>query len=174
MKNVNIISLLFVSLIVASCIPKLVVPEINIGSMFDRYKAMKLLEDGSNTIKGSALIRQRGGGVVTCAGNSVFLIPETPYARERMTVLYGNTVRGYRDSSYRRISFKPDIPEYHELWKTTVCDVQGYFKFENVADGNFFVVTSIVWEVDYSNQGGHLMYYVSVSGGETKEIVLTP
>ncbi len=183
MKNVNVVILLFVSLILASCVipPNVTtnfIRDRNISSMFDRDKAMKLLEDGSNTVKGSSLLRQRGGGVVTCAGNSVLLIPETPYARERMVALYRNTVKGYTgyNSDYgrvvRRIRFKPDLPEYYRLMKETTCDAQGYFKFNNVADGNFFVTTSILWEVSSITQGGILMYYVRVSGGETKEIVL--
>ncbi len=173
MRNVYMVGLLLVSLILASCVSP--IPTVNISSMFDRYKAKKLLEDGNNTIKGSALIRQRGGGVVTCAGYSVYLFPETSYAKERITAIYGNTVRGYRDYSiYGVVRFEPDIPEYYELIKRTVCDAQGYFKFANVADGKFFVTTQILWEAGDSWQGGFLMQHVSVSDGETKEVVLAP
>lgn len=134
---------------------------------------------GKNTIKGSALIRQSGGGVVTCAGNQITLTPMTNYAKERLINIYGNASRGFAHIQKEQIHFEPNLPEYIEMRRESQCDAQGYFKFDNVPDGDFFVATSIVWGVPVTQyqselQGGVLMQAVSVQGGETKEIVLAP
>jgi hypothetical protein len=148
-----------------------------ISSPFDASATKIMLGKGSNTIRGSALIRQRGGGVVTCAGQQVILAPSTPYSNERALVIYGSTEHGYRalSSSPGGIVFIPDPQEYQTLTLRTVCDAQGYFKFEQVANGSFLVSTKIAWQVvDYKVEGGVLMQRVTVMGGETKEVVLSP
>lgn len=141
---------------------------------FDKSTTEKLVAEGKNTIKGSALIRQQGGGVVTCAGQKIMLTPATEYSSERISTIYGNKERGFISARTPPIYFQPNVPEYFELSRTTICDAQGYFKFEKVADGDFFVTGAIIWMVGYSKSGGNLMQRVSVSKGELKEIVLSP
>ena len=53
---------------------------------------------------------------------------------------------------------------------------RGGVKFEKIADGSFYVVSSITWQVAnrYFPEGGGLMYKLDVRGGEVKEIVLAP
>lgn len=147
--------------------------QVPLSSTFDTHEARALIQPGSNTVSGSALMRQAGGGVVTCAGLNVLLIPKTAYAAERVQAIYGNIERGYR-SIGQQIKFSPDLMEYQELTKKTMCDAQGRFEFGNVADGDFFTVTSITWKAGHSSQGGVLMQAVSVHGGEHKRIVLSP
>jgi len=168
------------SVMLVGCAPK----EIALSNLFDADAAQELLQKGNNTIRGSALIRQRGGGVVSCAGYEVVLIPVTAHASERMSAIYGSTNRGYRNfSPLTDIKFAPDPPAYHNFNKRSACDAQGNFVFKDVADGDFYVTLSITWEVpsqslysfaSSSTQGGDLMQRVTVSGGETKEIVLSP
>lgn len=152
------------------------IPTYNLSSTFNAEKAKELLVDGNNTIKGSALIRQSGGGVVTCAGNTVYLLPYTEYTKERIIALYGNDIKGFNHAGYgaKRLNFSPDSKEYLDLTKKTICDAQGFFKFNNITDGIFYVSTSIIWKIGYSMQGGALMEKITVKSGETKEIVLTP
>ena len=94
--------------------------------------------------------------------------------------LYGHTNRGFRDVKlFNSIKFFPDLATYYRLAKITTCDAQGNFAFKNVSDGSFYVITEIIWEVPVSQyttaqQGGGLMQLVTVDGGETKEIVLSP
>lgn len=140
---------------------------------FDAKQAKKLIQKGPNTIQGSALMRQKQGSVVHCGGNEIELVPVTEYASERIKHIYGSTEEGVKSISPQATEFKPDNPAYHELVRTTTCDSQGKFKFENVANGEFFVTTRIIWGV-YASQGGYLMKRVEVSGGETKDVVLSP
>jgi hypothetical protein len=156
-------------LLTACATPPLPVKEIS--APFDQAQAQRLLKDGPNTIKGNALIRKRGGDVVTCAGRSVRLVPATKYAEQRMLAFYGSSRYQGLDVKYR---FNPDPPEYSTNAKEQKCDSQGDFVFERVADGDYFVVTQITWETTMSNQGGNLMQRVSVSGGRTVSIVMAP
>lgn len=180
MNSLKIFVAVIAAVLLVGCAPK----EIALSNSFDANSAQELLQKGDNTIRGSALIRQRGGGVVTCAGYDVTLIPATAYASERMRALYGNAQRGYRDSSpLATVNFVPDFPAYHNFNKKSVCNAQGSFVFKDIADGDFYVTLSVTWEVPSqsvysftgtSTEGGDLMQRVTVSGGETKEIVLAP
>jgi len=140
---------------------------------FDADQAAALVKPGVDIVSGSALIRQNGGGVVTCAGLPILLVPKTAYASERIKAIYGNTHRGH-NSAYRAIQFEPDIPSYGRLQRETLCDAQGNFSFNDVADGSFYVIANITWSVGGSIQGGGLMQTVTVSGGASQEVVLSP
>jgi hypothetical protein len=137
-------------------------------------QAARMLAPGPNKIRGSALLRQRGGGVVTCAGTTVLLIPATAYARERLGYFYGSGETGY----IVRNDFVIDSPQvdpgaWNRLQRETLCDAQGYFTFDRLADGEFFVLASVDWVVAGEQQGDAMMRRVAVNGGETKEIVIT-
>lgn len=170
LKPLVLISIIFVS----GCVTT---KNVNLSNTFDPLLTESMLAKGNNKIVGSALIRQKGGGVVTCAGSQVSLVPETPYSYERIRSIYGNSKKGFVTVGPKKVkvNFKPNPPQYSELLRTSVCDVQGYFKFEDVADGSFFVISSIIWQVNnYYNEGGVIMHNVKVSGGEVKELVLAP
>ncbi len=144
------------------------------SKIFDADLARKDTQKGSNTIKGSALIRQQGGGVVTCAGQTVTAIPATSYADERIWATYGSYNKGYRPIHLGNVQFENEPFEYRQLTLSTTCDAQGYFKFENVADASFYIVTTINWQAGNTQQGGRLMQKTNVWKGQVKEIVITP
>lgn len=144
--------------------------QVTISEPFDEGAARELMRDGSAAVKGSALFRQQGGGVVTCAGFPVVLFPVTPYSRARMVALYGDPNGGVNPG--RNPIFIPDPPAYTELARKTQCDAQGFFKFEKVAAGEFYVAVPILWQIGGSRQGGFLATRVSLKDGETREIVL--
>lgn len=145
-------------------------------SAFDEVATAEALEPGENMLEGNAFLRQRGGGIVTCAGADVLLIPATAYAKERMATLYGSISSGLqRVRTYpQAISFDPNPPAYETLVKSTKCDSTGRFTFEHVADGEFFVVTNVVWSVgSYSKEGGALMERVHLRSGEALKLVMS-
>ena len=150
-------------------------PAIQLASAFFATEAREMLEPGTNTITGSAFIRQPGGGTVTCAGSQVTLIPATAYATERLRHIYGSEEAGYRSTSISgELRFEPDYSEYSTIVRTCTADAQGEFEFDAVGDGEFYVVASVAWMVGSSPAGGYLMQRVRVSGGETKKITLSP
>jgi hypothetical protein len=124
------------------------------SKIFDAELARKDTQKGSNTIRGSALIRQQGGGVVTCAGQTVTAIPATAYADERIWAIYGSYNKGYRPSYLGNVEFENEPLEFRQFTLSTTCDAQGYFKFEKVADASFYIVTTITWQAGNSQQGG--------------------
>ena len=68
----------------------------------------------------------------------------------------------------------PMHPEYEAAMRETVCDAGGNFSFEEVADGSYFVQTSVFWRAGYNWQGGSMMSPVMVADGETKKLVINP
>lgn len=151
----------------------------NMKNEFDVKQAQNLLKNGKNTIIGNAFLRQRGGGIVTCAGQEVHLIPATVYADERMFYLYLGVKQGFTSAlPQKNIVFIPDSSEYKNLMKKTICDSSGHFKFNNIADGSFYITVPVIWEIatnqyHRSIEGGYLMQKVEVEKGKVKEIVIT-
>ena len=158
-------------LLVACASPRSV-PVVEIAATFDEREAQSALVDGGNTVKGNAFMRQRGGGVITCAGQDVQLIPATGYARERMRYLYGNDI-GPASNPGVRVTFSPEVLAYLTMVRTARCDSTGNFIFDRVADGEFFVTTAVVWQVGYSTQGGNLMQRVTLRGGQVVSVILS-
>ncbi len=149
---------------------------VKLNQEFDEQSTKFQMRGGNNTAKGSALIRRRNGGIVTCAGAPVRLVPATPYQRERMQTIYGSTTRGFNPAwGGRSITFENEHPNYKSYIVDTVCDSQGMFKFENLADGSYYVIASITWKVDtYTTEGGSIFATFDLSGGKVTELTLTP
>lgn len=146
--------------------------QVALTAPFDQAAAKKMLEPGPNTVRGSGLIRKLNGGVVTCAGGTVFLMPRTDAAKEWATTLYGS-VEGGAFPATGRVTFKPQ-PGFFETARSTTCDAQGFFTFDKVADGDFLVFTRITWRTVDSLEGGSVMRAVHLAGGATVTVTLAP
>lgn len=149
---------------------------VDLFSSFDPEQVAWFKDKGDNAIEGSALIRQQGGDVVTCAGYDANLVPAGDHATERISKLYGSTKGGYfgQWEMLTRPSLEPAAGEYLEYSKQTVCNPQGEFSFSNLPDGDYYVTTQVMWKVGYSNEGGFLAKRVRLEGGETQQVVLRP
>ena len=144
---------------------------------FDSAETLGLLNKaGQNVIKGSALIRQNRGSTVTCAGSTVRLFPATNYSKERIAALYGDQFGGFNKRGlFGKVQFSENPSAYLQATKKTTCDAQGYFTFDNVGDGEWYAMTTITWKTnDYIPEGGNLAKLITVKGGETVNIVLSP
>ena len=64
---------------------------------------------GANTVSGLA-VRKVGDTSHTCAGQSANLVPDSAYARARMTAIFGNATRGTRAASLGPVKFERDDP----------------------------------------------------------------
>lgn len=167
----RIFLLLVMMVLMAGCAPQ----RVTLSTEFDPAQTKKMLEQGSGSIKGSALIRQNAGGVVTCAGEEVALIPATEYSRERVQAIYGSDNGGYKPIfGSRNVVFENDNQAYQSYMRKTHCDAQGFFRFDNVAKGDFYIGTRVAWLVQSIPNGGHLSQRVSLGEGETKTIVMSP
>jgi len=59
---------------------------------------------GANTVSGMATMKA-GDTTHTCAGQGANLVPDSAYARARMTAIFGNDTRGTRASSLGPVKF---------------------------------------------------------------------
>lgn len=128
-------------------------------------------KSGRNTVSGNASLKS-GGTTYTCAGQSANLIPDTAYARARMTAIFGNAARGTRATSLGPVKFERDDPLYVQTLRTTRCDSSGSFSFPNVPDGVWYATTSVKWEGASQVEGSSMMRRVDVQGGRLVKIVL--
>ncbi|WP_158498664.1 carboxypeptidase regulatory-like domain-containing protein [Martelella endophytica] len=134
---------------------------------FNADEAAFVHAEGRNTITGQAFLRRNDGVVVYAAGSDVHLIPKTAYSTERMDGIY----RGAKINTYIQ---SPPMPDgYLAAMRDTRADGEGRFAFAGVADGSYYIVTTVEWLVGYTPQGGNLMEEVSVKGGETRDIIMT-
>lgn len=178
-----VVVVLTTALLSVSCIPP---PVENIPPTlpFDPQQAQHIFESGSGTIKGQAFLRQRGGGIVTCAGYEVILTPSSEYAAASFRFRYGYPVT--MDAvAYRSFKgkgnlphFEPHAPGYVEYKRRTRCDAEGRFEFVDVAEGAYYIEAIVRWEVPMqyytSIQGGGLATLVSIGGEESRDLILTP
>lgn len=149
----------------------------HISAPFDEEKAESLISEGDAEVMGTAFLRQKGGGVVTCAGSDVRLHPVTEYATERLDKIYGRAP-SVGEVSFADINtlmttqheFSPDEDKYHELSKIEKCDAQGEFSFSNIKEGEFYVITKVYWEVS-APQGGFLATRVKSSPSPQKTVM---
>ena len=129
-------------------------------------------KSGPATISGQGFFRQRGGGVVTCAGEEVNLIPAGQYAKEFITKSFRNVNGGVIP-----VIMAPQVqhsPEFSKFQRKTQCDAQGNFEFKNVANGEYYVATKVLWQVGNQilPEGGALAELVRVQGGQSQKVVL--
>jgi hypothetical protein len=128
-------------------------------------------KSGANSVSGMALIKA-GGTSHTCAGQSANLIPDSTYARARMTAIFGNATKGMRAASLGAEKFDRDDPLYVATLRTTRCDSSGSFSFSRVPDGVWYVTSSVKWQGTSQVEGGSMMQRVELRGGRQVRVTL--
>ncbi len=135
---------------------------------------------GNNALSGTAVLSTDAGETKTCAGLEVRLVPDAPYTRDRIALLYGTTDEGFVEAAEaRRVQSQSDAavdPAYKRSHKVAVCNAKGRFAFANLADGSYYVLAPVVWPTrgGKSTDGGFLMRRVSLAGDETRHLLMTP
>lgn len=123
------------------------------------YKATK-----TAWVTGQAFLRQQGGGVVTCAGSPIFLIPSIPATRQMLTDMKA----GARGQPGAKID-----PKLRGTGAEGTCNAQGNFRLGPVAPGSYILLTEVSWAAGYARQGGTLRRDLTVTDGQTLEVLLT-
>jgi len=157
---------------IAACAPP-PPPPLTLVGPFDPSEVKWSEKPGRNTVSGFAVLRTAGGQARTCAGLKAYLIPDSEYAREHMRKLFDALDEGTR-SVENAPTFEPTEAQYVAAMRTTRCDGQGYFSFEHVPDGAWYVATSVVWFVSpmVPPQGSYMMQRVQVRRGQTVKLAL--
>lgn len=143
---------------------------VQLGTNFDASAAQRMLAPGPYQVSGSAFLRQRGGGVVTCAGSTVHLVPATLYAERVYSAMYGTT-QGPAMRTTGALDLQPKSDEFGRLMRRTECDAQGNFRFTGVADGDYYVESTVTWMAGDARQGGPVMRRVRVASGDVSIVV---
>lgn len=118
-------------------------------------------EAGTASIIGQGLMREQGGGVVTCAGSTALLLPDLPPTHQGLNAMYS----GY------------DPNWSGEKWangrRSTTCDTQGNFEFNQLPAANWYVLVTVVWEVAGVSQRGTLAAPAATQAGQQLRVLLT-
>ncbi len=126
-----------------------------------------------------AIMRTRGGDPKTCAGTQVIAAPASQYLEERMSRLYGGDYKNgwAKPAEINRIvkQIGPMDPEYFEVFRTDICDVNGRFEFKGLADGTWYVFATVTWELSSAfflanEEGGHFVKQVKLADGSRVEV----
>lgn len=170
----KLLSMSAVAILLVGCAGTPFAPiEHSMKNKFDAKQAQTQLKEGNAKLEGNAFLRQQGGGVVTCAGQEVFLFPYTDYANEKLSLMYGSSERGISAWHTTQYKFSNEDPNFPNYKKTSFCDAQGKFVFDKLSAGTYFAITNVSWTVGYERQGGFLMQKVTLNKGETKSIVMS-
>lgn len=126
-------------------------PPVYVGAIpFDSAEHAHYLSGDTADLRGQAFLRQKGGGVVTCAGNPVLAVPATSYFRNALGLMASGLWLPYQENETAKM-----------LFKNTQCDSEGNFVIA-LAPGQWFVTTMVSWQVGYKLQGGKLLRHVTV------------
>lgn len=145
---------------------------IEVAAPFDKNEVAYIHQQGSATLTGQAFLRQNGGGVVTCAGSKVALLPAGAYTKEFVTKAFGNVQGGKVNALQVSQINHPD--GFTKQRRETICDAEGDFEFKNVANGDYYVASIVTWNVGGSiiPEGGGLIKFVRISGGRSQRLLL--
>ena len=135
---------------------------------FDPKAAAFIHKEGKTTIEGHAFLRRPDNAVENAVGQTIRLIPVTPYSEARFAQFY----RGKKFLPAYQIPKIEADPEYASYTRTTTSDSNGRFTFENVAPGKYYVTAQIMWRPkgNIFSEGGALYDIVTVPSKETKKI----
>lgn len=120
---------------------------------------------GTGKLTGQAFTKTRGGDVKYAAGNPIVLNPITTYSTEWFNVLVKQNIP----------MSTPDQRAFKYV-RTVTADGMGNFEFTGLPAGEYYVVTSIFWEVPgpngLSTTGSNVGEKVVVKEGETAKVVV--
>lgn len=148
--------ILFLAALLAGCASTPHEP-VELKNKFSEAEHAAYFTQGDHVVSGQAFLRQKGGGVVTCAGSPVFLVPATPFFDEALVNLYAG-----------KMPSALNMPQQPIVWKRQ-CDAQGNFKFVGVPPGRWYVLTEVSWVVPSRN-----MFISGEQGGALRRTITVP
>jgi hypothetical protein len=120
---------------------------------------------GKNTLAGA--LGHAGPVRYSCAGATVVLTPETPWATRRMNVLYKSSLRAALPADDVRSRQGQAPPgDSNPYVKRAVCDAADHFSFVGLPDGAWYVVTIAKPAAGASGPTLAVMRRVTTKGGK--------
>lgn len=169
MKALALSLLAFTSIALSACVTTQ-----PISFDYDAAELASYQKQGDETVFGQAFLRQAGGGVVVCAGEPVYLLPNIgPFAEAYL--LRKQRIIARVDGKDSVITAGLRDPQMSKAIRTSQCDAQGNFTFENVPAANWIVYSRVQWVVGQYQvpQGGDLFSILVTDGVGESKILLT-
>ena len=155
----NYLAIAAIAFAASSC-----VQTVDIQTRFDPAEHAYINKQGSALIVGQAFMRRNDGMVVYGAGSTVYLFPLTSYFQEVLA----------RSGTDGVTTFKPNLdPRIANYARVTQANGEGRFSFSNVPNGRYLVGSSVQWMAGNSPQGGSVSQSVTISNGQSIEVILT-
>lgn len=133
-----------------------------IYTAFDSSAVAWSAGEGTAIVEGQAFSKTRGGDVKYGAGNEVVLSPASPYSTEWYTA----TIQGE----------KIEPGPLYKYQRRTIADGSGHFEFESLPPGDYYITTSVTWEVPSSyglhTTGGPMGAKVTATAGKTINVIV--
>ena len=140
-------------------------PKYQMKTPFNENDFAAFEQKGTSTITGQAFLKTRGGEVRYGAGETVTLIPETPYTRELWNAFMTPTKITNLDNRWSSHN------------KEALADGNGNFEFNNLPAGSYFLECDVYWEVpgQYGMQrtGDTVKKQIKIEDGEKVKVILT-
>jgi hypothetical protein len=131
-------------------------------STVDEAELAPYLGRGSGTIEGQAVVGRGNGETETCRGTGVLAVPAIDYVRE-----------GYEAARDGYVVENPPNPLLRDVVRKADCDRDGYFTFDGLPDGEWFVSTEITWRDEGDRRGGTFGKIVDVYPRETTRVFIS-
>ena len=133
---------------------------------FNKEEYKSYLKSGTNTVTGQAFLTQSGGGVVTCAGQSVLMYPDAEYFNQRDS---------YMDSDIaKECTSINDLDNTAKAFiNSSQCNAQGNFEFHKIPAGKYIISVNVSWYAGYDKQGGIVRKKVTVQDGEINKFIIS-
>lgn len=158
-------------MLLAACGPR--AQSLSISNQFNPDEASHINRSGTASISGQAFLRTMVGEVRYAAGSIVHLVPASAYAKERFAKIYGTA-----KCSRMEIDHSGTDKRYMSMQKETKANGEGRFRFSNLAAGEYFLVTYVVWQVPQgrygaSTEGCGMYERVTAVEGRDTEIIMS-
>ena len=127
-----------------------------------------LSKTGNASLTGQAFMKTLGGDVKYAAGCDILLSPITSYSQQ-----------WYNESYLLNKPIEDPDPQLYEYTYKTLGDAEGRFAFNNIPEGNYYLITTIIWYTatgfNYSlePQGGTIAEKIYLKENENLNIVFT-
>lgn len=136
---------------------------------FDYNELAQMFERPTGSVEGQVFLTQRGGEVVYGAGRWVTLNPVCPASTQFVNVVLMN-------SQGSNTSLKPMSNEYIQYMRYAESDAEGRFQFKDVPYGDYYIYSSVTWEVPHGKimrtEGGWVLEEIRVKEGAKKTLSL--
>ena len=125
------------------------------------------LKPGAGVIAGQGVLRAQGGILMPATGEAVTLVPRTPFTDD---IVAATRTEGL----FERYENAKRPPAYEKYRRVVIADDRGYFRFENLPAGEWYIVTRVLWltsdQLGQSILNGGLMWgQITLKDGEVRD-----